>query len=296
MDKLINKYIDYLKYEKNYSSYTILNYEEDLNFFKTYIEKEALDFLDIDYQQVRLFFNYLDEFKFKKTTISRKISSVRSFYKFLARNDYIPYNPFELVTSPKKDKKLPKFLYYNELNEIFNIPDINTPLGLRNRLILEILYATGMRVGELENVKISDINFSSNEIKILGKGNKERIVYFDDDTSKIMKDYINKSRKELLKDNNEYLLLNKNGTRLTARGIRLIVDNIIKESSIKTNVSPHTLRHTFATNLLNAGCDIISVQELLGHESLKATQVYTHITDEALRKTYLESMPERKIK
>ena len=236
MDKLINKYIDYLKYEKNYSSYTILNYEEDLNFFKTYIEKEALDFLDIDYQQVRLFFNYLDEFKFKKTTISRKISSVRSFYKFLARNDYIPYNPFELVTSPKKDKKLPKFLYYNELNEIFNIPDINTPLGIRNRLILEILYATGMRVGELENVKISDINFSSNEIKILGKGNKERIVYFDDDTSKIMKDYINKTRKELLKDNNEYLLLNKNGTRLTARGIRLIVDNIIKESSVKTNV------------------------------------------------------------
>ena len=296
MDKLINKYIEYLTYEKNYSSYTVLNYEEDLNFFKTYIEKESLDFLDIDYQQVRLFFNYLDEFKFKKSTISRKISSVRSFYKFLARNDYIPYNPFELVTSPKKDKKLPKFLYYNELNEIFNIPDINTSLGLRNRFILEILYATGMRVGELEKVKISDINFSSNEIKILGKGNKERIVYFDDETSKIMKDYINKSRKELLRDNNEYLLLNKNGTRLTARGIRLIVDNIIKESSIKTNVSPHTLRHTFATNLLNAGCDIISVQELLGHESLKATQVYTHITDEALRKTYLKSMPERKIK
>jgi len=296
MDKLINEYIDYLEYERKYSKYTTDNYREDLYFFKSYLEKESLDFLDIDYSSVRLFFNYLDEFNFRKSTISRKISAVRSFYKYLARNNYIPYNPFELVSSPKKEQRLPKFLYKNELLELFSIPDTEDVLGLRNRTILEVLYATGMRVGEVENVKVKDINFREKEIKVLGKGNKERIVYFDDVCSKYLDLYINKSRKELMKKNNDYLFLNKNGTRLTARGIRLIVHNIIEESSIKTNISPHTLRHTFATHLLNAGCDIISVQELLGHESLKATQVYTHITDEKLREIYMKSMPERKIK
>lgn len=293
MKDKIDDYLKYLKVQRNYSNYTIENYNEDLIFFKSYLEKENLDYTKIEYKDIRTFFNFLDENKYSKNTISRKISAIRSFYKYLARNNYISYNPFSLVSSPKKDQKLPKFLYYNELEVLFNVPDLNTPLGIRNRLILELLYATGMRVGELENIKIEDINFNEETIKILGKGNKERICYFTDCAKKYLKLYIEKSRPILLnnKKNIEYLLLNHNGTKLTSRGIRLIINDIIDKSSLDTKISPHTLRHTFATHLLNEGCDILSVQELLGHESLKATQIYTHITNEGLRNVYFKSHP-----
>ena len=153
MKKMINKYIEYLCYQKNYSNYTTENYKEDLLFFYDYLEKECLNYLDIKYQDLHLFFNYLDSFKYSKNTISRRISSIRSFYKFLVRNKYIDYNPFELVSLPKKDKKLPKFLYYNELEILFEIPDLKTPLGVRNRLILELLYATGMRKKHLAYIE-----------------------------------------------------------------------------------------------------------------------------------------------
>lgn len=293
MKKMINKYIDYLCYQKNYSNYTTENYKEDLLFFYDYLEKECLNYLDIKYQDLHLFFNYLDSFKYSKNTISRRISSIRSFYKFLVRNKYIDYNPFELVSLPKKDKKLPKFLYYNELETLFEIPDLKTPLGVRNRLILELLYATGMRVGELENIKINDINTSEKNIKILGKGNKERIAYYGDYVKEYLSLYLKSARKILLKNklDEDYLLLNNNGTRLTSRGIRLVIDDIINKSCLDTKISPHTIRHTFATHLLNEGCDILSVQELLGHESLKATQIYTHITNETLKNVYLKSHP-----
>ena len=293
MKKMINKYIDYLIYQKNYSNYTTENYKEDLLFFHDYLEKEYLNFLDIKYQDLHLFFNYLDDLKYSKNTIARRISSIRSFYKYLVRNKYIDYNPFELVSLPKKDKKLPKFLYYNELEILFKIPDLKTNLGIRNRLILELLYATGMRVGELEKIKLQDINQSEQTIKILGKGNKERIVYYGDYAAKYLDKYIKTSRKNLLKEKKDenYLLLNNNGTRLTSRGIRLIINDIIDKSTLDAKISPHTLRHTFATHLLNEGCDILSVQELLGHESLKATQIYTHITNETLKNVYLKSHP-----
>ena len=291
MEKLLNSYLEYLLYQRNYSKYTIENYKEDIMLFNEYLNKESLDFLDITYQDVRLFFNFLEEKKFEKTTIARHISSLRNFYKYLVRNNYINSNPFELVSSPKKDKLLPKFLYQNEIEELFLIPDLNDPLGIRNRLILELLYATGMRVGECEYIKLNDINFKEQSIKILGKGNKERYVYYGRYAKTYLELYLEKSRPILNKNNSEYLLLNKNGTRLTSRGIRLILDKIIEKSSLKVHISPHTLRHTFATHLLEAGCDILSVQELLGHESLKATQIYTHITNENLKKVYMNAHP-----
>ena len=287
----IEKFIKYLKEQKNYSKYTIINYEEDLYFLKAYLEKEGISYLDVDYSVIRLYFNYLDSFNYSKNTIAKKITSARSFYKYLTRNNKIKSNPFSLCSLPKKDKLLPKFLYYNELEEMFSSCD-DSNLGIRNRCILELLYATGMRVGELVNIKLNDIDLKEKYIKILGKGNKERIVYFGDYAKEYLEKYIYEARDSLLKNKkSDYLLINNSGTNLSARGVELVIKNIIKETSIKSNITPHVLRHTFATHLLNEGCDILSVQELLGHESLRATQVYTHITNEGLRNIYNISHP-----
>lgn len=287
----IEKFIKYLKEQKNYSKYTIINYEEDLIFLSKYLEKEGISYLDVDYSTIRLYFNYLDSFNYSKNTIAKKITSARSFYKYLARNNKIKSNPFSLCSLPKKDKLLPKFLYYNELEEMFSSCD-DSNLGIRNRCILELLYATGMRVGELVNIKLNDIDLKEKYIKILGKGNKERIVYFGDYAKEYLEKYIYEARDSLLKNKkSDYLLINNSGTNLSARGVELVIKNIIKETSIKSNITPHVLRHTFATHLLNEGCDILSVQELLGHESLRATQVYTHITNEGLRNIYNISHP-----
>ena len=289
MDKHIEKYLDYLLYQKNYSKNTILNYEEDLNFFKNFLDDRKISFLDLEYKDIRSFYNYMDSLKYSKNTISRKVSSIRSFYKYLARDGDIPYNPFSLTNGPKKDKLLPKFLYYNELEDLFEACDMNTFLGIRDRLILEMLYATGMRVGEIETVKEKDINFSDNSIKVLGKGSKERIVYFGEYAREILDLYLEKKT-----DKNEYLFINNNGGRLTARGIRYILNKIVDKTSLNTKISPHMLRHSFATHLLNEGCDLLSVQELLGHESLRATQVYTHVTNDRLKDVYLKAHPRNK--
>jgi len=291
MDKYIDLYLDYLTYQRNYSKLTILNYKDDLEFFKDYIDKQKISFLDIDYAFIRKFYNYLDDKKYSKNTISRRISSIRSFYKYLARNNYIKFNPFSLTQGPKKDKLLPKFLYYNELEELFNACDLNEFFGVRDRLLLEMLYATGMRVGELEKIKTKDINLYDNSIKVLGKGNKERIVYFGEYAREILDMYL-----KLRDDDCEYLFINNKKTRLTARGVRYILDKIVKKASLNTKVSPHMLRHSFATHLLNEGCDLLSVQELLGHESLRATQVYTHVTNDRLKDVYLKSHPRGNVK
>lgn len=289
MDTYIEKYLEYLKIQKNYSINTIEGYEEDIEFFKKFLDKNSYNFLEVEYKDIRQFFNYMDSLKLSKNTISRKISSLRNFYKYLARNNYIKYNPFSLTKGPKKDKLLPKFLYYNELEEMFNVCDTTTFYGLRDRLILEILYGTGIRVGELEYMKIKDINFYENKIKILGKGNKERIVYFGEYTREILDLYLKQRT-----DKNEYLLINNHKERLTSRGIRYILNKIIAKTSIETKISPHMLRHTFATHMLNEGCDLLSVQELLGHESLRATQVYTHVTNDRLKDVYLKTHPRNK--
>lgn len=289
MNEYIENYLDYLSYQRNYSKNTILNYEEDLEFFKNYVQENKISFLEVDYAFIRKFYNYMDNLKYSKNTISRKISSIRSFYKYLARNSYISYNPFSLTKGPKKDKLLPKFLYYNELEELFNACNLKDLFGIRDRLILEMLYGTGMRVGELEYIKISDINFYDNSIKILGKGNKERIVYFGDYAREILDLYLSKR-----KDNNEYLFINNHENRLTSRGVRYILNKIINKTSLDTKISPHMIRHSFATHMLNEGCDLLSVQELLGHESLRATQVYTHVTNDRLKDVYLKSHPRNK--
>lgn len=290
-DKYLRKFIEYLNVEKNYSFYTIKNYELDIKEFIDYCVNNNLSLFKINYKQARSYVSYLyDEEKDKPTTISRKISALRSFYRFLANNGLENYS-FDLLKLPKKGKRLPKYFEYNELEELFDIPDLNTPLGMRNALILELLYASGMRVGELVSIKIDDINHINKTIKILGKGNKERLVYYNNITEKRLQLYLEEGRIILNKNNSEYLFLNQNGGVLTTRGVEFILNKIIEETSLTKHITPHMLRHSFATHLLNEGCDLLSVQGLLGHESLSATNVYTHITNDRIKDIYLKSHP-----
>lgn len=290
----IDGFLDYLINQKNYSKHTSKNYEIDIMDFSNYLDKEGIDYLDVDYEFIKGYLMHLYDKKLSRASVSRKLSSLRSFYKYLFNNNYIKVNSFKYVSTPKKEKRLPKYLGVEELEILFNTPDINTPLGQRDRLILEILYATGVRVSELVNIKISDIDFNNKEIIILGKGNKERIVCFGDYASDAIYRFLKDGRKKLLVKHNttsDYLIINEHGKKITTRGVELIINKIVKKASLKKHLSPHMLRHTFATHLLNEGCDILTIEELLGHASLESTQIYTHVSNERLRKVYLNCHP-----
>ena len=292
----VKLYLDYLKYEKNYSDNTILNYEIDLKEFNEYLNSINSSLISTNYKEVRGFLEELNEEHFKNGSVSRKISSLKSFYNFMLFKHFLTSSPVELITYPKKEYRLPKFVEYKELETLFSIPDTTNPLGIRNLLILELLYASGMRVSELVNVKLKDIDQNRKEIRVFGKGSVERIAYFGEYALDALNDYLDYARDDLLKGKtSEYLFINKNGTRLTDRGVRLIIDNIISSSSVKTKISPHTLRHTFATHMLNEGADLKVVQELLGHKNLGTTEVYTHISNERLRNIYYKTHPRGKM-
>ena len=294
-DNNLKDYLEYLKYQKAYSKYTIKSYEEDIIEFFNFCNRESLDYIKIEYSDIRIYLMYLkEEKKDNNTSINRKLSSLRGFYKYLVNKNIVKNNIFLLINGPKKDKKLPRYFEYNELEELFKVPDISTAKGQRDLLILEMLYATGVRVGELVNIKIDDINKSYRKITILGKGNKERNVIYGDYCEEILDKYLNKGRILLNKKNSNYLFINHLGDILTERGVRYILSELIKKTSISKNISPHMIRHSFATHLLNEGCDLLSVQKLLGHESISATQVYTHVTTDRLKEVYYKSFPRAK--
>ena len=289
--KYLEDFLKYIDFEKNDSEYTTINYESDIKEYLEFCSNNKIDYKNISYKQARNYINYLYEERCDKaSTISRKISALRTFYRYLESKDIENYS-FSLLKLPKKGKRLPKFFEYNELEELFDVPDTNDSLGQRDRLILELLYASGMRVSELVSIKINDISFGSKTIKILGKGNKERITYYNDITNKYLKKYINDGRKKLNINNIDYLFLNYRGGHLTTRGVEKILDKIIAKTAINKHITPHMLRHSFATHLLNEGCDLLSVQELLGHASLSATNIYTHITNDRLKDVYLKTHP-----
>ncbi len=289
---LLNKYLEYLTVQKNYSDYTISSYHNDITDFYTFCKENSIFYLNITYSESKKYLMYLyEEKKEKATSVSRKISSIRSFYRYLNNQNVVKSNPFQLLNLPKKEKKLPRYFEYNELLDLFEVPDINTPLGKRNRLILEMLYATGVRVGELVNIKVSDINLNDKKITILGKGNKERIVYYNDVTSKYLKKYLSEARIKLNINKSDYLFLNYRGGKLTTRGIQDVLNKIITKTSLNKKISPHMLRHSFATHLLNEGCDLLSVQQLLGHSSLSATSIYTHVTTDRMKEVYFKTHP-----
>lgn len=294
MNSFVEQFISYLNVEKVYSQETTKNYERDLELFCSFLNCEHIsNVTKVNHQHLRSYLMFLYDKKYSKKTISRNISSIRSFYKYLCSEGEMKTNPCTLITSPKLDKRLPNYVNYQELDLLMGIPDIKTPLGQRDALILEMLYSTGMRVSELVNLKLADIQHG--EIRVVGKGNKERIVLYGKVCEKKLLVYAKDGRNKLLKDPTvQYLFLNKNGKKLSVRGVELIFENIVKKSGLKIHVSPHTFRHTFATHMLNEGADLKSVQELLGHENLSTTQVYTHVSNERIRQIYLNAHPRAK--
>lgn len=298
MNKEVELFLEYIEIEKRYSDYTVVNYAEDIRDFMVFLKEEGINkFKNVDYQIIRIYLRRLHEQDLSKRTIARRISALRSLFKYLLKENIVKENPMTLISNPKLDKKLPNYLNYEEIETIINLPDSNLALGQRDALILELLYSSGIRVSELVNIKINDINISDRKIKILGKGNKERYVLYGSICSEKLNNYLNDGRLELLKkEKNDYLFLNKDGDKITTSGIRYALNQIIKKGGLKLKISPHTLRHTFATHLLNNGADLKSVQELLGHENLKATQIYTHVSNDRLRKVYLDAHPRAKDK
>lgn len=289
MKDILEKYHDYLKYELNYSENTISEYFLHLTKYLDYLNELHLDYRYISKDNVITYLKYLDSQKLKNRSIANKLSSLRTFYDYLLDEKVVKGNIFKSVSNPKIDKKLPNFLSYEEMRTIIESINTDTLLGARNKLIIELFYATGIRVSELVNLKMADILKSEKSIRIFGKGRKERIVFYGDYAAKAMELYLD-MRSHLPC---EYLIVNSKGNKITTRGIEGIIDKIAKEAQINNNVTPHTFRHTFATHLLNNGADIKTVQELLGHSSLNTTEVYTHITSDYLKSVYLKNMPRK---
>lgn len=295
MEQLLYKFLDYLKYERKYSNLTINNYGRDIEYFFEFLkDKKITNIKNAKYQHIREYLVHLHNHQYSKKTISRYISSLRTFFKYLYIEEIIDNNPMILVSNPKLDKKLPTFLYTNDLENLLACPNLDTIYGIRDSLILELLYSTGIRVSELVNIRLKDINFNDKQIKILGKGNKERYVLYGQVCSEKLTNYLNNCRSKFNTKNSEYLLLGKSGAKLTTRFIEILLKKYQNQAQIKVKVTPHTLRHTFATHLLEGGADLKTVQELMGHESLSSTQVYTHVTSERLRNVYLHTHPRAK--
>lgn len=292
--KYIDKYLEYLKVERKYSSKTILSYKDDLIEYNEFLGNNFTNILNIDMNIVNNYMKYLYDRKITKSSISRKLSSIRGLYNYLVREDIIKENHFNKIQNPKRELYLPKFLKDEELDKIFSVCNSNNPTEERDTLIIELLYATGVRVSELVNIKIKDINREEKLIKVLGKGNKERMVIYNNHTKKALDTYLKDGYNYFNKKSSEYLILNKNGNKLSERYIREIINKKVSQASLDIKISPHTLRHTFATDILENGADLMTVKELLGHESLNTTSIYTHITNEQIKKTYNLAHPRAK--
>lgn len=292
MNTKILDFLTYLQYQRNYSIHTIKNYQNDLNLFLNFLSKENIStFESVNYELIRKYLKHLHNLKYTAKSVSRIISSLRSLFKYLVNNNIILENPMLLVSTPKIERKLPKYLEYDEIERLLKSPNLNTDIGVRDSLVLEMLYSTGIRVSELVNIKVEDIDLNLKEIKILGKGNKERIVLFGNVLYDKLELYLKKIYYKFNINKSDYLFLNKHGNKINEREIRKIVDDNVKVAGINKKISPHTLRHTFATHMLNSGADIKTVGDLLGHETISTTTIYTHISNERLRNVYLMSHP-----
>lgn len=284
LERYIEKFIRYLEIEKNYSAHTILNYRLDLEDFNRFLGKTAIE--KIDYLVLRKYLAVLKDKNLTSRTVNRRLSALRSFFRFLVREGLLKTNPILILSSPKQEKHLPSFLTEEEVAKLIEIVVSQDERGLRDRAILETFYSCGIRISELMGLNIKDIDFIAGIAKVAGKGRKERVVPIGERAISAIRQYLGKRKKQ-----SDVLFLNKSGRRITTRGIRNIVRKYILRAGIKQGVSPHTLRHSFATHLLNRGADLRSVQELLGHVNLSTTQVYTHLTTERLKSVYDKAHP-----
>ncbi|HAJ57717.1 MAG TPA: tyrosine recombinase XerC [Candidatus Omnitrophica bacterium] len=284
MERHIEKFLRYLEIERNASAHTILNYRLDLEEFRDFLKDIGIE--KVDYLFVRKYLAHLKERDLAVRSVSRKLSSLRSFFKFLIKDGLLKVNPTDAIVSPKREKPLPKFLTEEDAAKLVDAPDTSTLKGLRDRAILESLYSTGMRVSELVALKEDDVDFIGGVVKVLGKGKKERMLPIGDRALRAIRNYLGKRAMDA-----RVIFLNKNKKPLGVRGLRKMLDGYIVKISLKEHISPHTLRHSFATHLLNRGADLRSVQELLGHANLSTTQIYTHLTTEKLKSVYEKAHP-----
>jgi len=291
----MKEYLEYLRYQKGYSPLTIEGYQREIKHFVNYLQGEAIEsWQDVHYSLLRGYLTNLYQKKLSAKSINHKLSCLRSFYRFLQFEGYVDDNPFLLVESLKTVSRNPDFLYREEMIELLDSIDTHTILGRRNKAMLELMYASGLRCSEVVNLTLQQINFEQQILLIHGKGQKDRYVPFHDYAASLLKDYIENDRMELMKgmdDEHDFVFVNKFGKKLGNRGVEDIVNRITKQYDATKHIHPHTFRHSFATHLLDAGVDIRIVQELLGHASLSTTQVYTHITNQRLQEVYMHSHP-----
>lgn len=296
MKKDIDGFKIYLDKELGYSKDTINSYANDLEDLEIFLANNGFNYLELNKDNIRLYLKKLDSDGLTNKTIARKLSSFRTFYRYLLDLSKVKENIFKTIKNPKIEKKLPDYLNYEEINKILDSLDVKTSIEIRNRLLIELMYATGLRLSEVANLKINDFHYNDQSIKVLGKGKKERYVYYGDYAKKYLEMYLDNAREEMLKNkSSDYLFINRFGDRLHEESIEKIVASSVKKICLKHKISPHTLRHTFATHLLNNGADIRTVQELLGHSSLATTEIYTHLSNDRIKEVYLKTHPrERK--
>ncbi len=323
---IIHKFLDYLKYERRFSEHTAKCYGADLTQFGEFLkgasESDQPDaelissshheaepatavatqvdlkvdqlLLSAQIDSVRSYLSLLNEKQYSKATIARKLATLRSFYKFLVKRNHVSSNPVVSIRTPKQEKKLPRFLEYEEVKKLLSTPPVNTWLGARDRAILETLYSTGIRVSELVALNMDDIDFLGEVVHVRGKGKKERITPIGSSALQVIQHYMEYRNKRAQSNGNfdsKVLFVNKHGRRLSTRSVRRKMDKYLKMSGLDPDISPHTLRHSFATHMLNNGADLRSVQELLGHQSLSTTQIYTHLTTTRLKEVYDNAHP-----
>jgi len=286
----------YIVVEKNFSQHTAKAYCTDIQAFLIWLGETSC--CDTNFAKIREYLHFLQKFNYKKTTVARKIASIRTFYKYLFREKKIELNPAENIISPKRPRSLPKFLTTEEVEDILNNINIDTPAGYRNRTILELLWASGMRISELSGLNFGNLNLENNEITVFGKGSKERIILITDKAKDYLQKYIEFARPMVAKgytlepiSDNTPVFINKTGYRLQTRMIRNVINDIVEKIELPKHVTPHMFRHSFATHLIENGADLRVVQELLGHASISNTQIYTHISMQHMKDVYNEAHP-----
>jgi len=292
MNEVSKRYLQefklYIEVERNFSKHTVIAYGSDILSFLIWLNDRNVQ--DVTYSIIREYLLYIQQFNYSKTTVSRKIASLRTFYRYLYRERVVETNPAMGVHSPKKGKSLPEFLTEKEIEQVLNNIRMESPAGYRNRTILELLYATGMRVSELSSLNFENLNLEENEIKVFGKGSKERIVLVSQRAKNFLETYIKTVRYLIFKQEKPNpespVFINKTGYRLQPQSVRKAINEVMNKIELPKHVTPHVFRHSFATKLLENGADLRIVQELLGHSSISNTQIYTHVSAERLKQTY----------
>ncbi|MCL6588554.1 MAG: tyrosine recombinase XerC [Firmicutes bacterium] len=314
IENLVEEFLANYKAGKNASIHTVESYALDLRQFLEFLGQEQIHHLElINHLVIRKYLARMKSIPLARATISRKMSCIRSFFKFLCAQDYLKDNPALGVSIPKREKRLPEFLYSEEMAALLSLPDQSTKLGIRNQAILEILYSSGLRLREIVGLKLSDLDLSAGYLRVFGKGAKERLVPLGGYAKRSLELYLEKVRPGLVMNNSlkasaspsgdgtcakigavkpvENVFLNYRGTRLSGRSIQRMLAKYIQQLAVARKISPHTIRHSFATHLLENGADLRVVQELLGHVDISTTQIYTHVTKERIRTVYLKSHP-----